>query len=105
MIDKKENKRKALDVMRNHQALFAIGWDDEDDESTTVSACIDMGGSSLGDFFDILSENVAEVIRSAEPKDEEGRLRYYKSCVAAISASIIYELGITGAGTKGGASS
>lgn len=105
MIDKKENKRKALDAIRSHQALFAIGWDDEDGESMTASVCIDMGGSSLGNFFDVLSENIADVVRSAEPEDEEGRLGYYKACVAAISASLIYELGITGAGTKGGASS
>ena len=89
-----EQRVKVLAELKTHQSVFAVGWDDEDDNQMTVSAAIDLGGSAPENLFHVVAENLADAIRGCAPENEEAKRSFYHLCVVLIVAELLEKLGI-----------
>ena len=89
-----EQRAKVLDELKTHQAVFAVGWDDKDDNQMTVSEIVDLGGSTPENLFRVVAENLAYAIRGCAPENEETKRSFYRLCVVLIVAELLEKLGI-----------
>ena len=89
-----EQRAEVLDELKTHQSVFAVGWDDKDDNQMTVSATIDFNGSTPENLFRVVAENLADAIRGCAPENEETKRSFYRLCVVLIGAELLEKLGI-----------
>jgi len=89
-----EQRAEVLDELKTHQSVFAVGWDDKDDNQMMVSATIDLGGSTPENLFHVVTENLADAIRGCAPENEETKRSFYHLCVVLIVAELLEKLGI-----------
>ena len=89
-----EQRAEVLDELKTHQSVFAIGWDDKDDNQMTVSATIDLGGSTPENLFHVVADGLADAIRGFAPENEETKRSFYRLCAVLMGAELLEKLGI-----------
>ena len=89
-----EQRAEVLDELKTHQSVFVVGWDDKDDNQMTVSAIIDLGGSTPENLFHVVAESLADAIRGFAPENEETKRSFYRLCAVLMGAELLEKLGI-----------